>query len=774
MDEGKSSAPTKPVALEVREHGIPKCLKNHNAWMCWRYVLRGTKWNKVPFQPNGKHASSTNPATWNSFDAVMAAYKHGGFDGIGIALDGKPDANGLVLAGIDFDKVLDGDRLADNAKEWIKRVGTYWEKSPSNTGIRLFCYARPLPSGIAAGGAELYTAGRYLTVTGHGVGEVKEAADAFDALAAALKPQIKAPHGASGGITPGVIQGALPRFPVAVAQIAGQMAAVFKGMTPSPDEFGGGIKDRPDLEKIRSAAEAVNQPVNGVRPLADEKRWCDVAMTLAAAAAEYPEHEEDLYTILDDVSKQPGTDKYEATENRKRFDRFKQDTLTRRAKGQTVQTIATLFHMAQQVGWQPPQLLQQPALPALAALDVATMPAVLPKRQWLYGSDLVRGYVTVLAAPGGAGKTALTISTGLALATGQALLGDWVHSPQRVLLVNGEDGTNELLLRVQAAAIHHRVAMSALHGRLFPAGADKLRLRLVVIDPQTRAPTVNVQALDHLVALARDVDVVVLDPLVRFSEASENDAAAADMLMAALSRVASEAGVAVLAVHHTRKGARADADGADAVRGSSAIVAAARVALGITTLRPEEALKLGVPPDLARLHFSLDNLKANLAPPSERRWFHLVSVQLTNADPANGYHEGDKVQAVERFTPQPTASLLTDAVRQAVLRAVAAGCPGPAGGPVMPLSPSSNAGQRSAMPVIAAAIAPFFGQFSEEQHKQLAKEVLADVMGRGWITEETVQVPKKGRGTNGRQGLVVHWDRTLWPDAAKPDGGATT
>jgi hypothetical protein len=440
IEEGKSSAPIKPAALEVREHGIPQCLKDRNAWVCWRYVLRGTKWNKVPFQPNGKHASSTNPATWNSFDAVMAAYKRGGFDGIGIALDNKPDANGRVLAGVDFDGVVLEGRLTDDTKDWIKRFNTYAEKSPSGTGIRLFGYAPPLPSGIAGGGVELYTAARYLTVTGHGTGEVKNVDVAFADLAAKLKSQIKTPQGASAGVTLGVVQA--QQFP-AVTALAGQVSSLFNGKTPDADEFGGGIADALDLEEIRSATEAVNQSVNGVRPLSDETQWRDVAMALAAAAVEHPEHEEDLYAILDDVSKQPGTSKYDAIENRERFEKYKQNTQARRDKGEKVQTLATIFHLAKLVGWQPPQLLQQPAqaLPALAAFDVATMPAVLPNRQWLYGSDLVRGYVTVLAAPGGAGKTALTISTGLALATGQKLLGDWVHSPQKVLLVNGEDGT---------------------------------------------------------------------------------------------------------------------------------------------------------------------------------------------------------------------------------------------------------------------------------------------------------------------------------------------
>ena len=34
-------------------------------------------------------------------------------------------------------------------------------------------------------------------------------------------------------------------------------------------------------------------------------------------------------------------------------------------------------------------------------------PSLLPRRQWLYGQHLIRGYLSLLVAPGGVGKTAL-------------------------------------------------------------------------------------------------------------------------------------------------------------------------------------------------------------------------------------------------------------------------------------------------------------------------------------------------------------------------------
>lgn len=157
----------RPTALQVLSENIPDTLKQRHAWVCWSYVLRDGRWTKMPFQPNRLAASSTNPATWSSFDVVMRAYKRGGFDGIGLALDGKPDAAGLVLAGVDLDHVRDTPERLAHALRIVADFGSYAEWSPSGEGLRIFGLAKPLPKGVVSrDGVELYTSGRYLTVTG--------------------------------------------------------------------------------------------------------------------------------------------------------------------------------------------------------------------------------------------------------------------------------------------------------------------------------------------------------------------------------------------------------------------------------------------------------------------------------------------------------------------------------------------------------------------------------------------------------------------------------
>src|SRR5262249_20872547 len=86
--------------------------------------------------------------------------------GVGFVFDGKPDSDGLVYAGVDFDsKALKGQILSFS-RERVKRFGSYIETSVSGTGVHVIVKVNPLASGISHNGIEMYTSGRYFTMTG--------------------------------------------------------------------------------------------------------------------------------------------------------------------------------------------------------------------------------------------------------------------------------------------------------------------------------------------------------------------------------------------------------------------------------------------------------------------------------------------------------------------------------------------------------------------------------------------------------------------------------
>lgn len=168
MTTRANQQPRRPTALEVRHENIPSYLVSRPQWLLWQYVLRGGRWTKVPFQPSGRAASSVDSCTWATFSAVWDAYQRGGHDGIGFALNGSTDDNGLTIAGVDMDGVKGNPEREARAREIITALGSYTEASPSGRGYRIFTLAHPLARSVNHDGLEFYAGpGRYLSVTGH-------------------------------------------------------------------------------------------------------------------------------------------------------------------------------------------------------------------------------------------------------------------------------------------------------------------------------------------------------------------------------------------------------------------------------------------------------------------------------------------------------------------------------------------------------------------------------------------------------------------------------
>src|SRR5262249_8378511 len=131
--------PPRPAALPVLFENIPPQLAARPQWVLWRYTFKDGKWTKPPYTPGGSLASSTNPATWSSFDTVHAAYLAGGWDGVGYI---HPPEDNLV--GGDADKCLDpttGILTGEDAVALLE-LDTYTEASPSGTGVRAFAFGR--------------------------------------------------------------------------------------------------------------------------------------------------------------------------------------------------------------------------------------------------------------------------------------------------------------------------------------------------------------------------------------------------------------------------------------------------------------------------------------------------------------------------------------------------------------------------------------------------------------------------------------------------------
>ena len=153
---------------------IPEELKAEKAWVLWRKEYRDGKPTKVLYQANHRRADSTAPSTWTTFEDAVEAFEHDDFfDGVGFVF--HPDN---PYCGADIDDVTE-----DEARHWIEQFDSYTELSPSGKGFHIICKAK-VPKGTNRDEGELYSSGRFFTMTGNvvrdaPVREAQEAADEF-------------------------------------------------------------------------------------------------------------------------------------------------------------------------------------------------------------------------------------------------------------------------------------------------------------------------------------------------------------------------------------------------------------------------------------------------------------------------------------------------------------------------------------------------------------------------------------------------------------------
>lgn len=162
---------------------IPAEMTAENRWVLWKYVDRGGKPSKVPYQPSGVAAKSNDPSTWSSYEAVQAvrAKQPDAYSGIGFVL-------GDGWAGVDLDDVIESGQTKPWAEDLILSLNSYSEISPSGSGVKVFVKGEFADAGKNVklddgSGVEVYCQGRYFTVTGEHYGGTPHAVnDAHDAL----------------------------------------------------------------------------------------------------------------------------------------------------------------------------------------------------------------------------------------------------------------------------------------------------------------------------------------------------------------------------------------------------------------------------------------------------------------------------------------------------------------------------------------------------------------------------------------------------------------
>ena len=150
-------------------------LRQHRQWVCWDYVMRpgAAKPTKPPMSPHtGRGASHAKPLDWGTYEQAEAMAERCKFAGVGFVLSETDD-----YTGVDLDKCRDPatGKLDLWADDIVALNETYWEASPSGTGLRAIVrgkIAKTVKCDIAH--VELYRSLRYLTITGDHIADTPE------------------------------------------------------------------------------------------------------------------------------------------------------------------------------------------------------------------------------------------------------------------------------------------------------------------------------------------------------------------------------------------------------------------------------------------------------------------------------------------------------------------------------------------------------------------------------------------------------------------------
>ena len=357
--------------------------------------------------------------------------------------------------------------------------------------------------------------------------------------------------------------------------------------------------------------------------------------------------------------------------------------------------------------------------------------AMIPRRRWLVGSFAIRGHLTVLVAPPGAGKSTLGIALAVAGVTGRGeIVGETVHETIKAWVWNNEDDRNELRRRLAAIMQQWNVAPADLRGKL---GLNSGSERPLVIAKATKDGAVvrlpDIEAIIERVQ-AEGIGLLIVDPFVETHEVDENNNAQIKAVAAMWREVARRGDCAVVIVHHTGKPPSASPDAwtgsLSASRGASSLGGVARIMRTLFAMSQSDADKFGLDADERRLWVRLDDAKANLSLASgSARWFKRVSIIIANGEEVGALVPGDP----NKRAPQvDRAAEIESALFEAIRTAWHAGAP---------LSEQPRAKDRYAPGIVGKAL---------RVASETVAEVLARLMGGGAIERTLFDAKTKTYG----------------------------
>lgn len=318
---------------------------------------------------------------------------------------------------------------------------------------------------------------------------------------------------------------------------------------------------------------------------------------------------------------------------RERWDEDEFERLWTSAKPFGGITIRTLLAKARQVASHPSTV--SPILPSGVDTTMFTMedgqlciPTKSPgPREYLFGSAVIRGTLTVVAGLGGTAKTIFALELATRAALGREL-GEFQIAEFSSMIFLGEETRTERDRRIGAICAHlseterlqveRRVAV-------FPAAGIDLRLTWLYDGNPVAQPLVSqIIALtkEHEIRCGIPVGLIVLDHARLVMAGDPNAADDVTQLTRLLTEIAIATNSSVMLITHSPKATRQKETSADAaeVFGSTAFVDNARCAFVVNTMRPHEATEFGISEKESGWYLCLTAAKVNYGRSGTRYW----------------------------------------------------------------------------------------------------------------------------------------------------------
>jgi hypothetical protein len=280
------------------------------------------------------------------------------------------------------------------------------------------------------------------------------------------------------------------------------------------------------------------------------------------------------------------------------------------------------------IEWQPP---------AVVSYGADFNPAAIPLRRWLLGRRRSVGELTIDAGPPGVNKSTLMLSDAVQIATGRRILADEVHERGGVVLLAGEDARRDVEAKLAGILVRFDIKPAELEGRLrvvYLAEVDPVSYSLAQMTDDIAM--LNVRMFEWLRDYP-DTVALFIDPIAAWHRLVENSNEALQLLCASLRGLAVRGQRHVGFDHHVTKVSQFDCEAhvgnLPALRGASAIGAAARWAFTMARIKPETAQAHGIGESERSRYRRLDPLKTSYGPDDEGpRLLMVESVTIANGE----------------------------------------------------------------------------------------------------------------------------------------------